>query len=50
VLHEFVGNAVSVFAPPDSPLNWVAGTFIVYAGLTYLFVRHLEKNGIYLRL
>jgi predicted acyltransferase len=50
VIHEVVGNAVGAFAPKDSPLEWVAATFAVYASVTYLFVRHLEKNGIYLRL
>jgi peptidoglycan/LPS O-acetylase OafA/YrhL len=50
VIHEFVGNALGSFAPPDSPLWWVAATFAVYFGITYVFVRHLEKNGIYLRM
>jgi predicted acyltransferase len=50
VIHELVGQAVGSFAPGDAPLWWVAVTFASYAGVTYLFVRHLEKNGIYLRL
>ncbi len=50
ILHEIIGNAVSAFAPHDSPLWWVGTTFAVYVGITYLFVRHLEKNGIYLRM
>jgi predicted acyltransferase len=50
VLHEIVGSAVGAFAPKDSPLGWVAGTFAVYVGITYLFVRHLEKQGIYIRM
>lgn len=50
IIHEVVGNAVGSYAPPDSPLSWVMVTFALYAGITYLFVRHLERNGIYLRL
>jgi hypothetical protein len=50
VLHEIVGRAVGGFAPKDSPLWWVAGTFAVYVGITYMFVRHLEKHGIFIRM
>jgi predicted acyltransferase len=50
ILHEMVGRAVRPFAPPDSPLAWVAATFLVYFGVTYLFVRHLEEHEIYLRM
>jgi predicted acyltransferase len=50
ILHELVGNAVDVFAPKDSPPGWVAACFAVYVGITYLFVRHLEKHGIFIRM
>jgi hypothetical protein len=50
VLHEIVGGAVGSFAPKDSPLWWVATTFAIYVGITYMFVRHLEKHGIYIRM
>ena len=50
ILHELVARAVQAFAPADSPLWWVAATFTLYVGITYLFVRHLEKNGVYLRM
>jgi predicted acyltransferase len=50
ILHEMVGRAVHPFAPPDSPLAWIAATFLVYFGVTYLFVRHLEEHEIYLRM
>jgi peptidoglycan/LPS O-acetylase OafA/YrhL len=50
VLHEIVGGAVGSLAPKDSPLWWVATTFAVYVGITYLFVRHLEKHGIFIRM
>ena len=50
IIHEMVGRAVGPFAPPDSPIAWIAGTFLVYFGITYLFVRHLEEHRIYLRM
>jgi hypothetical protein len=50
ILHEMVAKAVQAFAPPDSPLWWVVATFAAYVGITYLFIRHLEKSGVYLRL
>ena len=50
ILHEIVGNAVGAYAPHDAPLWWVATSFVVYVGITYLFVRHLEKNGVFLRM
>ncbi len=50
VLHEIVNGAVHAFAPQDSPLWWVLLTFAVYVGITYMFVRHLEKQGIYIRM
>jgi predicted acyltransferase len=50
IIHEFVGAAVHHFAPEDAPGWWVAASFVAFFGITYLFVRHLEKNGIYLRM
>jgi hypothetical protein len=50
VIHEIVENAVRRFAPNDSPLPWALGSFAIFAGITYLFVCHLEKKGIYLRM
>ena len=50
ILHELVRSVVRSFAPHDLPLGWVVATFAVYVGITYLLVRHLEKNGIYVRL
>ena len=50
VLHEIVNGAVRVFAPDDSPLWWIVTTFAVYVGITYMFVRHLEKHGIFIRM
>jgi hypothetical protein len=50
VLHGIVGDAVSPFIPKDSPGWYVAAGFLLYFGITYLFIRHLEKNNIYLKL
>jgi predicted acyltransferase len=50
IIHEMVGRAIGPFAPEDSPLWWIAITFAIYFGITYLFVRHLEKHGIFLRM
>jgi hypothetical protein len=38
------------FVPNDAPGWYVALGFAVYFGITYLFIRHLEKNNIYLKL
>ena len=50
IIHEIVENAVKAYAPKDSPLWWVAVTFAIFVTLTYLAVRYLERNGIYLRM
>ena len=50
IIHEMVGKAVASYAPHDAPCLWVVGSFLIYFTVTYLFVRHLEKNGIFLRM
>jgi predicted acyltransferase len=50
VLHGMVDGAVSPFVPRDSPGWYVTAGFLVFFGITYLFVRKLEKDGIYLKL
>ena len=50
ILHNIVDRAVKPFVPTDAPLWYVAAGFAVYFGIIYLFVRHLEKNTIYLKL
>jgi len=50
ILHELVGEAVKPFVPGDSPWWWVAAGFAIYFGVTYLMVRSLEKQKIYLKL
>lgn len=50
VLHGIVGNSVERFIPGDSPAWYVGIGFAIYFGVTYLFIRKLERDGIYLKL
>lgn len=50
VLHEMVASAVKPYVPRDVPLWYAAAGFGVYFLITYLLVRGLEKEEIYLRL
>ncbi len=50
ILHGMVDEAVSPFIPKDAPGWYLTAGFLIYFGITYLFIRHLEKNGIYLKL
>ncbi len=50
VLHELVFGAFKPYVPKDAPLWYVSLGFLLAFGLTYLFVRHLEKEKIFLRL
>jgi predicted acyltransferase len=50
ILHGMVDGAVSPFIPRDAPDWYVTAGFLVFFGITYLFIRHLEKSGIYLKL
>ena len=50
ILHGIVAQAVKPYVPGDAPLWYALAGFSVSFGITYLFVRHLEKNEIYLRL
>ena len=50
VLHGIVAGAVKPFVPNDVPLWYLALGFGIYFGINYLFVRYLEKNGLFLKL
>jgi predicted acyltransferase len=50
LIHSVVGDAVSKFAPKDSPLAWVVFITGLYLVITWSFIRALEKRGIFLRL
>ncbi|QDT91294.1 acyltransferase family protein [Gimesia algae] len=50
ILQELVGEAVKPFTTKDAA-NWYAwGSFVLFFWVTWLIVRHLEKNKIHLRL
>lgn len=50
VLHSIVAGAVKPYVPRDAPIEFVLAGLLLYFGLTYLFVRHLEREGIMIRL
>lgn len=50
ILHDFVQIAIQPWVPKDAPLWYVAAAFIVFFLLTYLCMRHLEKEQLFLRL
>jgi predicted acyltransferase len=50
VIHELVGEAVKPYAPRDAPLWYALASFGLFFLITWLFLRALEKRGIYLRL
>jgi fucose 4-O-acetylase-like acetyltransferase len=50
VFHILVMRAVKPFVPKDAPLWYVATSLFVFFGITWVLLRHLEKNEIHLRL
>jgi predicted acyltransferase len=50
LLHPMVGSAVVPYLPQDAPAWFVALGFSLEFGITYLLVRFLEKNQIFLKL
>lgn len=50
VIHDMVAGAVKPFVPKDAPEWYVAAGFAVYLGVTTLFLRHLDRHRLYLRL
>ena len=50
VLHLMTSNAVQAFFPKDSPLWYAALGLGLYLILTWLFVRQMEKQGVFLRI
>jgi predicted acyltransferase len=50
ILHDLVGNAVRPFVPDDAPLWFMLPATVVYLVICWLFLRHLEKERLFLRL
>ena len=50
VIHDLVGDAIKPFAPKDAPLWYVLVMTGLFLAICYLFIRHLEKNKLFLRL
>ena len=50
VLHLLVMQAVKPFIPKDAPGWYVMLGLLVFFGIMWIFVRHLEKNNVYFRL
>jgi hypothetical protein len=50
ILHDLVNSALKPFIPNDSPLWYVFTGFAVSLAICYIFLRHLEKHRLFLRL
>ena len=50
ILHSLVAGAVKPYVPVDAPGWYVAAGFLLYFGITYLLVRGLERQGVFIKL
>jgi predicted acyltransferase len=50
IIHDLVADAVKPFVPRDAPWWYILAAFCVYLAIISLFLRHLEKHRLYLRL
>jgi len=50
VLHGLVDGCISAFAPNDSPSWWMWTTCALFLWICWLFLKSLEKSGIFFRL
>jgi predicted acyltransferase len=49
IVHEAVSKAMHDIVPDDSALWWCLVGLAIFFGLTYLAIRYLERNGIFIR-
>ncbi|HRI87897.1 MAG TPA: hypothetical protein PLJ47_11485 [Candidatus Hydrogenedentes bacterium] len=50
IIHDMTGSAIKPLIPNDAPLYMAIISFLLYFWLTWLFLRHLEKHKLFLRL
>ena len=50
IIHQLVEGAMRPYTPRDSPLWFALASFALFLGICYVFVRHLEKNNLFLRM
>jgi predicted acyltransferase len=50
IIHIMVMGAVKPYCPHDAPLWFALATYGLVVLICYVFLRHLEKNGLFLRL
>ncbi|MFO0938213.1 MAG: heparan-alpha-glucosaminide N-acetyltransferase domain-containing protein [Gemmataceae bacterium] len=50
IIHDLVADAVKPFVPKDAPDWYILMGFGVYFLVTWIFVRYLDRNKLYLRL
>jgi predicted acyltransferase len=50
IIHQLVEGAMRPYTPKDSPLWFALASFGLFLLVCYVFVRHLEKNKLYLRM
>jgi predicted acyltransferase len=50
IVHPMVAGAVKPYVPDDAPLWYALAAFLLYFGICYLFIRSMEKKGVFLRL
>jgi predicted acyltransferase len=50
ILHGLVADAVKPYVPRDAPGWYVWASLGVFLAICYLFIRHLEKHRLYLKL
>jgi predicted acyltransferase len=50
IIHELVSGLVKPYTPRDAPLAYLGLMFAVYLGIVSLFLRHLDRHKLFLRL